>query len=173
MILGLKEHFFIASAIKAKQLVKNNLRIHKKTTHYSSKSKNHPSKSLYYSAGLEKLSLKNQRRIMRLRKKKQSSKEIIGLLHQEMINHKISQEQLLASIEFLKHKETIIKKKSFLIIKKQKILSELKLKLQELNNVISSESKSDETIKLLYLHIKKLSSLINKKESELESLLKD
>jgi len=166
MIKELKYRFFINTAKKAKQLMRDKKRLERKKHEEKKHRRNEKIKN---QESLKHLSIRNQRRIIRLRKKK-TSKEIVKLLHQEMIEHKISQEQLIASIHFLKEKQKKIKTELKTIAKKQVMIEETKKQITKISKELK-EVNDKETKKQLKEKIIEIKKLLKKKEEELKAIL--
>ena len=155
MISELKYRWFISLSQKAKQLPRHHT---KPATVKISKKKHAP---------IQHLSLKNQRRIKRLREKKESDKEIVKLLRQEAKEHKLTRDQLEAAVQYIKHEHQTYKEGVERNKERLKILKQLHAQLDDVKAVISTLSMDDpESIKL-QSQIVRIEKLINHKEKEL------
>lgn len=155
MIPELKYRLFISLSQKAKLLPKQgNTSLIKKVSKKPQMPINH-------------LSLKNQRRIKRLRNKKESDKNIVKLLRQEVNEHKLDREQLQAAVEYLKYKHEHLKESVKKVNKRMKIINQLKKQLDSVKSALSVLSIDDSDSIKLQSQVVRIEELIKEKESEL------
>ena len=153
MISELKYKLFISLAEKAKLLPKR-------------RSISHVKKKIVKSfTSIRHLTLKNQRRIKRLRFKKESDKDIVKLLRQEAREHKLTRDQLQAAIQYLKHEHSEYKETVKKNTKRQKILAQLKTQLDSIKTVIITLATNDPKSIELQAQVVRLDKLIKKKEA--------
>lgn len=155
MIPELKHRLFISLSQKAKHLPK----------HHASPLAKKISKK--HQAPINHLSLKNQRRIKRLRDKKESDKDIVKLLRQEANEHKMTREQLQAAIDYLKFEHKRLKESVKKSNERVKVINQLKKQLDSVKSVLSTMSIDDSSSMKLQTQVVRIEELIKEKESEL------
>lgn len=155
MIPELRQRLFISLSQKAKHLPKH--RAAPLTKKISKKPQ----------APINHLSLKNQRRIKRLRNKKESDKDIVKLLHKEANEHKMTRDQLLAAVDYLKYKHEHLKESVNKNKTRMKIINKLKKQLDSVKSALSSMPVDDSVSIKLQSQIVRIETLIKEKESAL------
>lgn len=158
MIPELRYRWFISLSEKAKQLPKS----------HAIKKSHKPKLSKKSHAPIHHLTLKNQRRIKRLREKKESDTHIVKLLRKEAQEHKMTRDQLRAAIEYIKHEHNSYKEKVQKTNTRMKLIKELKEQLSSVRSIISALPVDDpESIKL-QSQVLRIDKLIKQKEFELD-----
>lgn len=162
MIPELRNRFFISLAQKAKHLSKNgSLPKPHKHSILSRREKIIPE--------ISHLTLKNQRRIKRLRARKSSDSEVLKVLRQEVREHKLTRDQLHAAIDYLKHEHYEYKQIVSVNAKKITLLHNLRAQLEVLRarvDELPSKSRKDKSSIELRARVAHIESLIKKKELE-------
>lgn len=154
MIQELKYRFFISLSEKAKRL-------------HKPKPSHHKSLASKSDVSIDHLSIKNQRRIKRLRAKKESTKDIIKILRQEVLEHKMTRDQLHAAINYLKHEHAQYKQTVKKNSERLKVIEGLRKQLSDIRFVVSKMGVDDVNSMKIQQQIIRLDDLIKQKESEL------